>query len=99
MHYVRGEALWIVVDRMTYERDKSGWSKNGAVLQSLWHGHPNTTMLSRCEEDAGQCETNVSHKSGSASLRMTMMSAEQSQRWDVEVVRGQRGVPNEVLQG
>eukprot|EP01044_Picomonas_judraskeda_P018153 COSAG03_NODE_3544_length_1956_cov_3.274098_1_plen_464_part_00 len=81
LHYVRGKSLWLVVDRMQFDRDPShcSWSSNGGFLWTSWHVHPNATVSASCATAATlatqqRCLASVVHRSGNASLTIAMDS-------------------------
>ena len=79
LHYVRGKSLWLVVDRMNFDRDpaRCDWSAKGAFLWSSWHVHPNATVNATCATAATlatqqRCLASIVHYSGNASLAIAM---------------------------
>ena len=95
LHYVRGKSLWLVVDRMHFDRDpaRCDWSAKGAFLWSSWHVHPNATVNATCATAATlasqqRCLASIVHKSGNASLAIAMATDVKHAIFNSTVVKG-----------
>jgi hypothetical protein len=98
LHYVRGKVLWLVVDRMEFDRGGANcsWSTKGAFLWSSGHAHPNTTVNATCSTPATlstqqRCLASVLHKSGNASLGIAMDTDVKAAVFNSSIVSGING--------